>query len=492
MTPTQIISLTLCDNEIVPGQIGLFLSRFQIDQFTCLRSLTLLDIGPDYWEFIMTKLHDLKLLRSFLYITSNKTDSWIAKMSYKEVTQLDARLFDSYSSMLSQLNRLKLSHGDFLESVQFPDLIHLSIGRCTTSLMKHLCSAAPRLKSLTIDFRNNEPNAEFIFPFHQLNRLSLKIEGQTVWMKNMEQLLSNIPNLIHLELCANGEADIVDGARWQMLTSRLVTFNFHFCISNNLDSKDLDSFRSSFWLDQKHWYVACIHRSLFSVPYFAEKCANEDFEPIVLSTLPDRTTFNDCISQLTLSELATDLNERFSQVQMLVMFNCIPLSSLEQLVDLNRINHFTLCSMTNYSGIQVLINSMPNLCRISIRSKVKYFLEEVQCVSFNKIQNLDVGNRYSINDDYENEYNIEKLSVVFPYIEHLHIDHWCSVTEILHIINKFYQLSTISFHFANWFVNEQDRNNTIIDVQSILDQNRCAKKSNFTYRFDRSCVHIWL
>ena len=178
--PNRVISLTLCDGENTSGQVEVFLSRFQINQFTNLRSLTLIEVGPDYWEPIVTKLTDLKKLESFFYISWSRGNSWISKIATNDVTQLDQRLFDSYGSILPQLNRLRLSHGNFLKSVQFPSLYHLIIERCAINIIQQICHSAPQLKSLTTKFNYNRLNRELIFPFGQLNRLDLMIEGENL------------------------------------------------------------------------------------------------------------------------------------------------------------------------------------------------------------------------------------------------------------------------------------------------------------------------
>ncbi|CAF4349583.1 unnamed protein product, partial [Rotaria sordida] len=68
---------------------------------------------------------------------------------------------------------------------------------------------------------------------------------------------------------------MVDGHQWKYLVSHLQTFDFHFYLSDRSDEKILDSFRSSFWLKQKQWFVAYDdHQSLprlFTVPRFAPK-----------------------------------------------------------------------------------------------------------------------------------------------------------------------------------------------------------------------------
>jgi hypothetical protein len=178
IVPNQVISLTLCDNENTPGQVERFLSRFQINQFTRLRSLTLTEVGADFWESIMTKLTDLKSLRSFFYTSLTRNDSWICEISRGDLSPLDIRLFDSYGPMLSQLNRLRLSHGDFLKTVQFPCLRHLILERCSADIIQHICSVTPQLKSLETKFSHDESSTGFVFPLAQLNRLVLRISGE--------------------------------------------------------------------------------------------------------------------------------------------------------------------------------------------------------------------------------------------------------------------------------------------------------------------------
>jgi hypothetical protein len=192
IVPKQVISLTLSDDENTPGQIELFLSRFQINQFTRLCSLTLIDVGPDFWEVIMTKLIDLKNLRSFIYIALDRTDSWISKIPYGRVIELDKCLFDSYGSVLPQLNRLSLSHGRFLASIQFPYLHHLIMKQCTADILEHICCAAPQLKSLNMGLQHHKSRAKFVFPFGQLNRLICRItEGENIMNPKDQDAISH-------------------------------------------------------------------------------------------------------------------------------------------------------------------------------------------------------------------------------------------------------------------------------------------------------------
>ena len=125
---------------------------------------------------------------------------------------------------------------------------------------------------------------------------------------------------------------------------------------------------------------------------------------------------------------------------------------------------------------------MPNLCQISINSEVKHFLEEVQYKSFENIRKLEIGNCYTGDDDDEDDsnYSIEQLGSVFPRIEHLHITHLCSMTQILDFINHFKYLSSGSFYYIPWYATEESIAKNIIEIQSGLDQCRSSNQLDFT------------
>ncbi|CAF5053419.1 unnamed protein product, partial [Rotaria socialis] len=74
----------------------------------------------------------------------------------------------------------------------------------------------------------------------------------------------------------------MDGELWEeyLFQKDIEKFNFKFTLSNGslIDYDEdllLESFRSSFWLKQQQWYVACEKRTLksscptiYSIPYF--------------------------------------------------------------------------------------------------------------------------------------------------------------------------------------------------------------------------------
>ncbi len=175
--PEQVISLTLSDDQETPGQVELFLSHFQIQQFTGLRSLTLIDLGPTWWIPILSNLTQLRSLRSMIYIIPAKTYSWVSSLSCDELTALDGHLSEASAPIFSQLNQLRLAHGDYLKSTPLPCLRHLILDRCVSDTLKYLGNTAPQLKSLNIKLECSSTDEEFFYPFHQLYRLTMRVTG---------------------------------------------------------------------------------------------------------------------------------------------------------------------------------------------------------------------------------------------------------------------------------------------------------------------------
>ena len=62
--PEQVISLTLSDGNDTPGLSRLFFSRFRIEQFTRIRSMTLIQIEDNSLESIITNLYQFNQLRA--------------------------------------------------------------------------------------------------------------------------------------------------------------------------------------------------------------------------------------------------------------------------------------------------------------------------------------------------------------------------------------------------------------------------------------------
>ena len=177
--PNQILSITLSDGWETPGQVKLFLSRFHISQFTRLRSLTLIGVGAELWEATITKIINLKSLRSFAIIAQHNFKRWYTPMSGANLKALDSNLLDIYRVVLPQLNRLRLPHGDYLKRLHLPNLRYLILSQTSLEVLQHIAQAAPHLRSLKTKFRHRNCS-EIIFLFPELKWLSLTIDGKRV------------------------------------------------------------------------------------------------------------------------------------------------------------------------------------------------------------------------------------------------------------------------------------------------------------------------
>ncbi|CAF2900665.1 unnamed protein product [Rotaria sp. Silwood2] len=278
--------------------------------------LTLFNIGPHLWENIIQNMVELKNLRSFFYTQPNRVNSWISDITGNDLDQLDSRLFNIYGPILPQLCRWKLSHEDFLNSIQFPQLQHLILERSSIDIVKHISSVATQLKSLETKFALNNSTTKFISPLTQLKRLVLKIEGSTISMIHREEMMSNLPRLKHLILIANCNRDVVNVS---------------------LESQDLDSFRTSFWLEEKHWLVACGRENLYSVSHFYQMEVDEDFQFPICSTVSDNIIFYETINRLTLSSISNNTNHYFPHVQTLGIDYPQCISTFKNTLDLCRV-----------------------------------------------------------------------------------------------------------------------------------------------------------
>ncbi|CAF3829748.1 unnamed protein product [Rotaria sp. Silwood1] len=487
IVPDRVIGLILSNDEDTPGLAELFLTYFQINQFTHLQSLTLFDIGPHLWENIIQSMVELKNLRSFFYTQPSRINSWISDITGFDLNQLDSRLFNIYGPILPQLCRLKLSHGDFLNSIQFPQLQHLILERSSVDIVKHISSVATRLKSLETKFELDDSTTQFLYPLTQLKRLVLEIEGSNISMSHLEEMMSNLPRLKHLILIVNCNCDVVNGQRWQMIVQHLITFNFMFNLSVSLESQDLDSFRTSFWLEEKHWFVACGRKNLYSVPHFYQTTVDEDFQFPLFSTVSDNIIFYETINRLTLSSISNNTNHYFPHVQTLGIDYPHCISTLKSILDLCRVQHFVLNLSVKHFPVMYLLREMPNLCEISIKKEMNIFLKRICSKKLKNIRRLTISESF-INTSI---YSIEKLSMIFPNIEHLHIYHTCSTTEMIDFLDRFKHLKTASFQYMPHYSNREEVQKSCHNIRSVFDQIQCCQKLNFTYRFDKLSVHIW-
>lgn len=303
-------------------------------------------------------------------------------------------------------------------------------------------------------------------------------------MDVLEQMISNLVHLEHLELTANCDKDVVDGDRWQRKLEKIVTFEFMFYLPSPLQSRELDSFRTRFWLHEKQWYVAHSNQCFFSVPHFTTTNDRHYFLFPQCTTAPDGGFWYCKYEQLKSIEIADHRNIRSSNIRTLVLESHPPLRSIKEAIDLGQVACLTLCSLPERFSISSLINAMPKLYRISIETDANIFLEKIHTKTFGNIRMLSIRYIFLCDTDL----TIVRLSNIFPALEHLHIGSVCLIEEILHFLLRFKHLSTASFRYMSRHVTNKEQYRS--KVQSTLNMMQGVDGLRYNYQMDRSMVYF--
>ncbi|CAF4305233.1 unnamed protein product [Rotaria sp. Silwood2] len=413
--PEQVISLILCDSDDTSGESELFFSYFQIEQFIRLQSLTLIIIEFKSLDFIFYNLSKLNQLRSFSFDASTIRHIYgpMDLNSGNKLRQINSMLIHTYAQILPQLKFLNLNGGWVLESIQLSNLQRLKLGSCSIDKLETITHLAPQLKSLDVCINFGEMNFQSIILPTRLTRLNLQIDFFPVSMDYMEYFLSNCFYLRHFELHLAGYADLTDGQRWQALTNSLVTFYFkfdiHICI--NFIEQILNSFRTSFWLEEKHCHV-------------------NEF-----------TVRKGKISK-----------EYFTNINVLKLKYSIPLKYLLRIVDLNQVKHLSILSLQYLLKLMPISKKLPCLYELSVKNDItKHAIKRMFTYSLEQIQKLTIR----ISDKY-NEYIIEELFRLFPCTKYLiYKSHISSTHVMIHLINGFEHLLNASFISCGPFSNQE-------------------------------------
>lgn len=289
----NIISLTLSNDQQTPEQIKLFLSKFQIEQFTRLQSLTLIQIDEDDFHRIFQS--NLSNLQSLTF-------------SFSQEPVLQSKIF----SILSSSN-LRTFHFDTTlpKIIDFPwpkqsriQTLHLSTS-LSFQQVQMILSCSKQLKKLVLNdcYINESIENATIDIYPQV--LSLTLHDTELDRNGCEFILSKLPSLEYFYIM--GGDGLADGSFWEKIIKTILlnlkTFEFAFWGDTNIpieNSNDLESavvsFRTSFWLEEKHWYAVCYYfrqmdnYSIYSLPISK---SNINFysnkEKILYSTRPNWT-----------------------------------------------------------------------------------------------------------------------------------------------------------------------------------------------------------
>jgi hypothetical protein len=271
-------------------------------------------------------------------------------------------------------------------------------------------------------------------------------------MNQIEHILPNLSRLKHLQIQVEAPCDLDDGNRWQILTYSLITFNFKFRINYGYHST-LDSFRTSFWLEEKHWFVAYNDEYLFSIPYFCPTEVTASYRPPLMSTVPDETIFSKSITKLTLSTELTYGNYRLNNIQILKINCFLLISNLINIVDLSQVKYLILSSLNSVSVFVHILPFMSRLVKLTIAGHlVPKLMEEIQGKSLEQIRSLELSFCYQ-----ENAKISEKLCQLFPLVDHLNVSLINSTDDIIRFFRNFQYLSNAVFGINSLYKSNKER-----------------------------------
>ncbi|CAF0813933.1 unnamed protein product [Adineta steineri] len=262
--PCNVISLTLSNDEKSSDQIDLFVSLVRLRQFTCLRSITLLNIDQFQLNFILKRIN-LQSLTS-LSFTIRKYD--------------DRRTKTTNNLLLSLTSHSKLRKLEYditakrMAKVTWPinsTIQYLTINNSITmDCLLTILQSSPYLHTITMKKKFDELYNHSLIPkyssstsFQQLR--SLTIEELNLTIDQLESYLSLTPSLVYLKLI--GRIHTLDGKRWEQFIElnlpHLNKFEFFFTHQDpvNRTHEDLQlmlaSFQTLFWTEHKKWLINC-------------------------------------------------------------------------------------------------------------------------------------------------------------------------------------------------------------------------------------------
>ncbi|CAF3373579.1 unnamed protein product [Rotaria socialis] len=466
--PEQVISITIAENDETPDQSDLFFSKFNLLQFVNLRSFAIMSSDQSIFR-------QLNLLCTFNYFQS---------LSLPQVSQAYWCLCGS--SVETMLHRLRqLITNQYPLTTPLNNLRYLTVTHVGCFNLEYLFRQTTNLRSLNMTLSLNAFSdwSNQIPVMNHLRRLTLWISFGRVPMSRMNQFLSKLPCLMHFELriddpidvvgaeqlrkwsqYSNGDVevpeDIVDGNQWKYLISHLQTFDFRFCLTHRSNEKILDTFRSSFWIEQKQWFVAYDNQEssscLFTIPRFASKNVIYSPDYCTPSSTSSSLHLDEYVDVLTLPNVCR-LTHRFVNARSLILEKDDGLC-LE-----------TILPFVNLPHLQSLASVKASLMTLFLNYETKF--ESIRSL---RIDAMVMGS------------HAKAICTVFPRLERLRIGISDQDTIIL-LIDRLKYLSIAIFTYCHPLSFKSLSRKWLVDKSSRLMAN-----NNFTCSMNTEKLSLWM
>ncbi len=480
----HIISLCLSNNDDTPQQIELFLEHnLNIRQFYSLKSLSLYELCSN--EIMNKIMFEWKYLPNLTHLT--------LAGCYLRFNQINTQqLIDNIWSLPKLIYcYLNINFGEF--NVLIPRVMSSSLKYLFIWGIEHnqheinaLFKQTPYLQNFSILFNYNDEIEQSISSIIKLKLCLSRIE-ENILIKFFE----NTPNLNHLiiDICSSTN-EILNGYQWENIIRnylpnlKLFQFRMEFQYKNinNL----LNSFKTSFWIEEHNWFIRCHWNSnliyLYSLPYifkefyfdssmqFKSTCPNDDnylYYNHVKELKYNMSSVLSPIQFLNINHLSIDfpINMNF--------WSIIP--KLDQITSLNvSINN----SNVDQSQFQYLINKIPHLDSLSFNSCTSILIFELINVSIRRLD-LQRYNQYFNDEQCRSLIGIQ-CEILFIKIKNRHI----SIDLIRNMMNL--RMLNIECEDDNFEETKQDE--LIIWLKEHLPLT-CIVTRDFIFHSD---IRIWI
>ena len=269
--------------------------------------------------------------------------------------------------------------------------------------------------------------------------------------------MSNAPHLKYFNLEASIRPDMANGHLWQRFVHSLLVFHFKFHISITDIHSTLDSFRTPFWLEEKHWYVTYFDDTLFSIPHFIPTHMTALDYLFFLSTAPDHSFLSSHVNALTLDTMSTGINKRLPNIRTLILArNMKKFTRVKLTMSFHQVNHLSIYSFDQLVTIMPLENLLPQLSNLTIRDRITIeMIEHIRSFRLPQIRILELGTHLSHRQIGS---ILEELFHLFPNLEQLRYKSYiASVDLMLRLIHGFPHLSSAFFRASLIFFRKNEQ-----------------------------------
>ncbi|CAF4083866.1 unnamed protein product, partial [Adineta steineri] len=270
-------------------------------------------IPPDHISSITFSDADTKRLDEihlFLSTFDIRRFNGLKSLSFGQTNAQSRQQLTILSKIIDQHNLfpLRLSNLDYLVEHIFRPVQHvlkyIAIRICTYYQYRNILHSLPNLQTFQIEYCDNNDNDETVRSsatdrtYHQLK--SLIIYNCQLPIEYLRLFLLLTPALVNLKLISPRKVygPVFDGSFWeqfiQIRLTKLNKFEFFFVypIQRNLPVHSVDSiiatFRTPFWINDKHWFATCDHvvKTSQIILYTKPICMNDCEILVRCETLP--------------------------------------------------------------------------------------------------------------------------------------------------------------------------------------------------------------